>query len=140
MNGLANQKPAVPTLLPFRRHSTNHESAYFSLLPLPLHTFKMAVESASVASKDMKNEHLQEISNIFASEFNSKEIHDRVLCFQIIDDAEVARKDDSDNSDDSHESDNETACESPNDHFQLREKGEDIFRCFNKKDLKYHLI
>ena len=61
--------------------------------------------SADVVSKmEMKNEDLQEFSNIFASEFNSKGIHDRVLCFQIIDEAEFKRNDDSNGSD-------EIACE-----------------------------
>ncbi|XP_028405904.1 BTB/POZ domain-containing protein POB1-like [Dendronephthya gigantea] len=34
----------------------------------------------------MVNDDLREISNLFASEFNSRELHDRVLCFQFIDD------------------------------------------------------
>ena len=34
--------------------------------------------------RDMTIEDLQEFSNIFASEFNNSDIHDRVLCFQVI--------------------------------------------------------
>jgi hypothetical protein len=34
--------------------------------------------------RDMIIEDLQEFSNIFASEFNNSDIHDRVLCFQVI--------------------------------------------------------
>ena len=49
----------------------------------------MAVESSGkVWSKDMKTEDLNEFSNIFASEFNNSDIHDRVLCFQVIEDEE----------------------------------------------------
>ena len=44
-----------------------------------------------VSSKDMT---VEEFSNIFASEFNNSEIHDRVLCFQIIKDKEYGTKDD----------------------------------------------
>ena len=45
----------------------------------------MAVQnSMKVPSKDMKMEDLSEFSNIFASQFDNSEIHDRVLCFQII--------------------------------------------------------
>ena len=44
-----------------------------------------------VSSKDMT---VEEFSNIFASEFNNSEIHDRVLCFQIIKDKEFGTKDD----------------------------------------------
>ena len=47
----------------------------------------MAVQnSVEVPSKDMKMEDLSEFSNIFASQFDNSEIHDRVLCFQIITD------------------------------------------------------
>ena len=38
--------------------------------------------------RDMTIDDLQEFSNIFASEFNSSDIHDRVLCFQIIENEE----------------------------------------------------
>ena len=34
--------------------------------------------------RDMTIEDLQEFSNIFSSEFNNSDIHDRVLCFQVI--------------------------------------------------------
>ena len=34
--------------------------------------------------KDLTIEELREFSNIFATEFNRSEMHDRVLCFQII--------------------------------------------------------
>jgi hypothetical protein len=34
--------------------------------------------------RDMTIEDLQEFSNIFASEFNNSDIHDRMLCFQVI--------------------------------------------------------
>ena len=36
-----------------------------------------------MSSKDTRTE---EFSNIFASEFNNSDMHDRVLCFQIIKD------------------------------------------------------
>ncbi len=39
--------------------------------------------------RDMTIEDLQEFSNVFASEFNSSDIHDRVLCFQIIENEEL---------------------------------------------------
>ena len=46
----------------------------------------MAVQnSMKVQSKDMKMEDLSEFSNVFASQFDNSEIHDRVLCFQVID-------------------------------------------------------
>ncbi|XP_028412094.1 BTB/POZ domain-containing protein POB1-like [Dendronephthya gigantea] len=38
-----------------------------------------------VSSNAMKFEDLHEFSNIFASEFNNNSIHDRVLCFEILD-------------------------------------------------------
>ncbi|CAB4043631.1 Hypothetical predicted protein [Paramuricea clavata] len=48
----------------------------------------MALEKGQVfieeGLRDMTIEDLQEFSNIFASEFNNSDIHDRVLCFQII--------------------------------------------------------
>ena len=40
--------------------------------------------SEEVLSTDMTIEDLNECSNIFASEFNKADIHDRVLCFQFI--------------------------------------------------------
>ena len=109
-------------------HSTNHEPASSILLPLPLHAFKMAVENASsVASNDMNMEHLLEISNVFASQFNKKEMHDRVICFKYIYDSELVRKDDCDDSDGSHESENEVGSGSgfaSSDSFVLpRKKG-----------------
>ena len=58
--------------------------------------FNMAAKNGQklggdVSSKDMT---VEEFSNIFASEFNNSEIHDRVLCFQIIKDKEFDTKDD----------------------------------------------
>ena len=44
-----------------------------------------AVESfGKVSSKEMKMEDLNKLSNIFASEFNNSDMHDRVLCFEVI--------------------------------------------------------
>ena len=37
-------------------------------------------------SKDMTNDELREILNSFASEFNNSDFHDRVLCFEFIED------------------------------------------------------
>ena len=52
-----------------------------------------AVESfAKVSSKEMKMEDLNKLSNIFASEFNNSDIHDRVLCFEVIKDEELGTK------------------------------------------------
>ena len=42
--------------------------------------------------RNMTIEDLQGFSNIFASEFNSSDIHDRVLCFQIIENEELNTK------------------------------------------------
>ena len=47
--------------------------------------------------RDMTIEDLQEFSNIFASEFNSSDIHDRVLCFQIIENEELNTEVDNEN-------------------------------------------
>jgi hypothetical protein len=55
-------------------------------------------------SRDMTIDDLQEFSNIFASEFNNSDIHDRVLCFQIIENKEFEKKVGS--------KDNERRCES----------------------------
>ena len=54
--------------------------------------------------RDMTIEDLQEFSNIFASEYNNSDIHDRVLCFQIIENKEFETKVDSE--------DGERQCES----------------------------
>ena len=48
--------------------------------------------SPKVSSKDMKMEDLNEFSNIFASLFNNSDIHDRVLCFEVIRDEESEKK------------------------------------------------
>ena len=40
--------------------------------------------TGKVSSKDMKIEDLNEFSNVFASQFNNSDIHDRVLCFEVI--------------------------------------------------------
>ena len=59
------------------------------------HCVNMAVEgSAEVSSKDMKVEDLNEFSNIFSAQFNNSDIHDRVLCFEIIRDEESDSSDD----------------------------------------------
>ena len=44
--------------------------------------------SPKVSSKDMKMEDLNEFSNIFSSLFNNSDIHDRVLCFEVIRDVD----------------------------------------------------
>ena len=49
---------------------------------------KASVAGSKVVSKDMTIEDLNEFSNVFASQFDNSEIHDRVLCFQIIKDEE----------------------------------------------------
>ena len=49
---------------------------------------KASVAESKVLSKDMTIEDLNEFSNVFASQFDNSEIHDRVLCFQIIKDEE----------------------------------------------------
>ena len=52
----------------------------------------MAAESpvdGEPSSRDLKLKDLNEFSNIFSSEFNKSGIHDRVLCFQIIEDDEL---------------------------------------------------
>ena len=88
--------------------------------------FKMAAEKLSMVCEDIKNEKSPEISNIFASEFNKEEMHDRVLCFQVIDDAEVRRKGYSGDS-------NESVCESPSTGpVRQRGEGEGIFLSFLK--------
>ena len=45
--------------------------------------------------RDMTIEDLQEFSNIFASEFNNSDIHDRMLCFQVIENEAFETKVDS---------------------------------------------
>ena len=42
--------------------------------------------------RDMTIEDLQEFSNIFASEFNNSDIHDRTLCFQVVENEEFETK------------------------------------------------
>ena len=49
------------------------------------------------SSKNLKIEDLDEFSNIFSSEFNKSDIHDRVLCFQIIETPLVATESESGN-------------------------------------------
>ena len=58
----------------------------------------MATEQDSVVerSKDLTTEDLHDFLNIFSSEFNCSDIHDRVLCFEIIKDEEFIAKDVSD--------------------------------------------
>ena len=59
--------------------------------------FKMAATKSGqkldgeMSSKDTPTE---EFSNIFASEFNNSDMHDRVMCFQIIKDNEFSIKND----------------------------------------------
>ena len=48
-----------------------------------LESFRSRVDK-EVSSKDLTIEDLNEFSNIFASEFNNSDIHDRVLYFQVI--------------------------------------------------------
>ena len=93
----------------------------------------MAVDSGQisvVASTDMTNEDLQEYSNIFASEFNSSDIHDRILCFQIIESDEFKRKDGSE--DDESQSESETGPVSLNALTPALDRGKDIIRSFGK--------
>ena len=63
----------------------------------------MATGQGSVveSSKDMTIEDLHDFSNIFSSEFNCSDIHDRVLCFEIIQDDELTAKDDSEDNSES---------------------------------------
>ena len=75
----------------FKGSESSDPSVHFYSVTSPhaFHKFRcvvnMAVESSGkVWSKDMKTEDLNEFSNIFASEFNNSDIHDRVLCFQVI--------------------------------------------------------
>ena len=49
---------------------------------------KASVAESKVLSKDMTIEDLNEFSNVFASQFDNSDIHDRVLCFQIMKDEE----------------------------------------------------
>ena len=62
------------------------------IIGIAQYLFNMATEKNVItvdrSSKDLKIEDLDEFSNIFASEFNNSDIHDRVLCFQIIEDDE----------------------------------------------------
>ena len=48
-----------------------------------------SADDGEPSSKDLKLVDLNEFSNIFSSEFNKSDIHDRVLCFQIIEDDEL---------------------------------------------------
>ena len=57
---------------------------------------KGEVDGQGCPSKDLKLEDLNEFSNIFSSEFNKRDIHDRVLCFQIIADVEFEKTNDCD--------------------------------------------
>ena len=74
----------------------------------------MANEQSSVVEslKDMTIEDLHDLSNIFSSEFNCGDIHDRVLCFKIIKDEELVAKDDSeDDSNDDSEDNSESGSD-----------------------------
>ena len=62
---------------------------------------------AKVSSKEMKMEDLNKLSNIFASEFNSSEIHDRVLRFEVIKDEQFETR--LDNSEDINESESNSS-------------------------------
>ena len=57
---------------------------------------KSKLDGEGCSSKDMKLEDFKEFSNIFSSEFNKSDIHDRVLCFQIIEDEFEKTNDDND--------------------------------------------
>ena len=54
------------------------------------------LESVVERSKDLTTEDLHDFLNVFSSEFNCSDIHDRVLCFEIIKDEEFIVKDVSD--------------------------------------------
>ena len=62
----------------------------------------MAAENSKLdgegcSSKDLKLEDFKELSNLFSSEFDKSDIHDRVLIFQIIEEDEFEKtKDDND--------------------------------------------
>ena len=61
----------------------------------------MAAENSKLdgegcSSKDLKLEDFKEFSNIFSSEFNKSDIHDRVLIFQILEDDEFEKTNDFD--------------------------------------------
>jgi hypothetical protein len=77
-----------------------------------------AGQTLPLPSKDMTNEDLHEFSNIFSSEFNRSDIHDRVLCFKMIENEEF------DNKVDSEDDESESGSWSP------KERGNDTFRCF----------
>ena len=67
---------------------------------------KASVAESKVLSKDMTIEDLNEFSNVFASQFDNSEIHDRVLCFQIIKDEESNAEVDSRGNENESESNN----------------------------------
>ena len=67
---------------------------------------KASVAESKVLSKDMTIEDLNEFSNVFASQFDNSEIHDRVLCFQIIEDEESNAEVDSRGNENESESNN----------------------------------
>ena len=46
--------------------------------------FEIGLDGVKMPTKDMIIADLSEFSNVFASEFNKADIHDRVLCFQVI--------------------------------------------------------
>ena len=52
------------------------------------------VDGEGCSSKDLKLEYFKEFSNIFSSEFNKSDIHDRVLCFQIIENNDFDERND----------------------------------------------
>ena len=62
----------------------------------------MAGNLSSDSSKemDMIIKELSAFSNIFASEFNKADIHDRVLCFEVIKEGALGTKVDSEGEDD----------------------------------------
>jgi hypothetical protein len=78
----------------------------------------------------MTNEDLQEFSNIFASEFNSSDIHDRILCFQIIENEEFKSRNGSE--DDESQSENETEPFSLDALTPALDRGKDSIRSFGK--------
>ena len=67
---------------------------------------KASVAGSKVVSKDMTIEDLNEFSNVFASQFDNSDIHDRVLCFQIIKDEESNAEVDSRGNENESESNN----------------------------------